>query len=903
MLFGFGVAAFAQKGTISGHVKEKTTGDDVIGGNVRIEGTTAGASTDISGNFSFPVDPGMHKLVVTYIGFQKLVVDVEVKAGENTKIELQLEAENQQLQEVVVTGKADKTSESNLMVDRKNAIGMLQNIGAQELSRKGVSNVEAAVVQVTGVSKQQGQKNVFVRGLGDRYNSTSLNGLPLPSEDPAYKNISLDFFTTNIINSIDVNKTMNARMYGDVAGANINIVSKELFEERELTVSASVGVNSLTAGKNFYRADGTNFLGVTDKTITVNDLSQYSFKNSMNTNKVDGPLLNSSLSISGGRNFDLSGGSSLAVFLVGGMNSEYIFKTGVSRTVNPDGTPRQDFDYDRYDYNVSQLGLANVTYRFVNGNTLTYSGIVIHDNKQSVGNYTGFSLTINDNDDENGRKSYVQRQQMNDNLLFVNQLMGDFKLNDKFSLALKGSYNSVLGNEPDRRTTSYRFDGESYVTNTGSVASNNRFYSDLTENEFAGDAELAYKVGKAENDRITVGYNFRNTARKFESTQFNHSWSVRYPVDIENPDGAFNQQSIDNGTFQLLTSRGSNEKAFIPFFYTGDRTMHGAFVSLDYELTPALSLNAGLRFEHFYQKVRWDVNIDEINPNVPDDNTVVKTPNYLLPSLNLKYSLSDANAIRLASSKTYTFPQFKELAPFLYEDINFSSFGNPYLLPAENINVDLKFEHYFGGDELIAFTGFFKSIKNTINRVLVASAANEISYVNTGNATVAGAEMEFRKKFFDSPEGGYLSYGLNLSYLYSNQELKDVDSDKLTFQPTNDESTLEGASSLLINSDLTFVKTSGLRKFTTAVVFNYFSDRIFTIGAPNGNQHIYERGIPTLNFITKYSFNDKLSVNLSFKNILNPEFKLTQEVSSGNDEVIRSYKKGMDSSIGVSYRF
>ena len=87
---------------------------------------------------------------------------------------------------------------------------MKQAIGAEELSRKGVSNATAAVTKTTGVSKQEGVKNVFVRGLGDRYNSTSLNGLPLPSEDPRYKNIALSFFTTDIIKNINVNKTFSA---------------------------------------------------------------------------------------------------------------------------------------------------------------------------------------------------------------------------------------------------------------------------------------------------------------------------------------------------------------------------------------------------------------------------------------------------------------------------------------------------------------------------------------------------------------------------------------------------------------------------------------------------------------------------------------------------------------------
>src|SRR5690606_40347190 len=104
-----------------------------------------------------------------------------------------------------------RVSEIALLAERKASSLMLEKIGAQELSRKGVSNAESALTKMSGVTKSASGANVFVRGLGDRYNSTTLNGLTLPSEDPLNKNIALDFFGTSIIQSIAVNKTFNPR--------------------------------------------------------------------------------------------------------------------------------------------------------------------------------------------------------------------------------------------------------------------------------------------------------------------------------------------------------------------------------------------------------------------------------------------------------------------------------------------------------------------------------------------------------------------------------------------------------------------------------------------------------------------------------------------------------------------
>src|SRR5262249_36404438 len=156
--------------------------------------------------------------------------------------------------------------------------------------------------------------------------------------------------------------------------------------------------------------------------------------------------------------------------------------------------------------------------------------------------------------------------------------------------------------------------------------------------------------------------------------------------------------------------------------------------------------------------------------------------------------------------QTYTFAQFKELAPFLYEDINFSSFGNPYMKPSENLNIDLRYEHYFSDVELVSLTGFYKSVKYPINRALVTSAANEFSYVNSTEdaADIFGAEVEVRKEIFNFSKGNgnsKLDFGMSVSYLFSNQKLEDVSWDKLTFTPTNAESALEGASAWLVNSD------------------------------------------------------------------------------------------------------
>lgn len=904
-------AAFSQ-GSISGLVTDATTGESIIGANVILKGTQTGASTDIEGKFLINnVAEGAYTLLITFVTYKTQEVEVVVENGKRSMIgNIQLAEEAQELKEVVVRGVADRTSESVLLLDRKKSIDIVTNIGAQELTRKGVSDAESAVVQVTGVSKQEGVKNVFVRGLGDRYNSTSLNGLPLPSENPELKNISLELFSSDIISSIDVNKTFNADMFGDVAGANVNIKTKRLFEDQELKIGASMGVNSLTTGQEFYRAEGTNFLGTASREIPVTSLNEYNFENSFNPVKVNSPLLNSSFSISGGKSF-IIGNRPLRTFFVGSMNSEYLYKEGVVRQVNPNGGVRQDYTFDKYEYEASQLAMGNFAYDFGRNNSISYNMVYIHDNTQSVGDYTGFSLNGNDDvQDPNAYKTFVRRQQQNNNTVLVNQLLSEVRLSNRIALDLGGSFNVATGDEPDRRTNFYIFNGDEYIINSGSPAYNHRFFSFLDERDIAARAILSYSLKEKSNNKITVGYNFRSTNRDFESTQFNFDFPVGEGVQINDPDALFNQQSIDNGTFEMETSRGSNASALNPFTYTGNRGIHAGFVNGVFDLSSVLTVNAGLRVETFTQEVIWDTNLTK--------GADERNKTYFLPSLNVKYSLTDNDILRLASSQSYTFAQFKELAPFFYEDVNTSSFGNPNIKPAENFNVDLRYEHYFSNVELIALTGFYKQIKYPINRGQVTSAANEFSYVNSTDdaATILGAELEVRKTIFSVTKSEItttLDVGVNLSYLYSNQPLEDVSSDELAFNPTNAKSKLEGASPWLINSDLTLTR-SGVngRLLTTTVLFNYNTDRIYSLGAPGngqgvGNFDINESFIPRLDFISSYGLNDHFSIGVSIKNILNPQFRQTKEVapSAGvtTTEIISDYQKGITASVGVSYKF
>ncbi|HEY3430177.1 MAG TPA: hypothetical protein VGK39_05820, partial [Cyclobacteriaceae bacterium] len=178
-----------------------------------------------------------------------------------------------------------------------------------------------------------------------------------------------------------------------------------------------------------------------------------------------------------------------------------------------------------------------------------------------------------------------------------------------------------------------------------------------------------------------------------------------------------------------------------------------------------------------------------------------------------------------------------------------------------------------------------------------------------------GAELEFRKSILNISKTNastIVDFGLSVSYLYSHQPLEDVDFDDISFANTNPESALEGASPWLVNSDITLTREGGRgNKLTATVLFNFNTDRIYSLGAPGdgkgvGNFDIDEKSILKMDFISSYVLNNHFTIGLSVKNILNPHFKQTKEVTPTPGttafETISDYQKGITTSIGVAYK-
>ncbi len=262
-------AAFAQTGSFAGIVIDGDFGDPLIGANVALKGTLQGTSTDLEGRFRInDVPVGMQTFEVSYIGFQTMTIEgVEIIEGEVTRLDITLLSEAFELEgEVVVEARAIRNNESVLLKDRQKADGVSDAISAEAISRSGSGDAAAAMSKVTGASVMGG-KYVYIRGLGDRYTNTTLNGSTLPSADPDRKSFQLDLFPTALLDNIVTLKTFTPDKPGDFSGGLVDVATKAFPDNFTFSLSASLTYDDLATGSSdflTYARSSTDWLGWDD---------------------------------------------------------------------------------------------------------------------------------------------------------------------------------------------------------------------------------------------------------------------------------------------------------------------------------------------------------------------------------------------------------------------------------------------------------------------------------------------------------------------------------------------------------------------------------------------------------------------------------------------------------------
>ena len=787
---------------------------------------------------------------------------------------------------VVIKGSTKKGTEANLINMQKKSVEVIERVGSVQLAKQGVGDAATAVTKATGTQKQEGSGQIFVRGLGDRYNGTTLNGLTIPSEDPEFKNINLEIFKTSMVEYISLDKVYNPKFLGDFGGANVNIVSKEHSGKPYFRIGLGSSINLQTYDKKDFKLQdgGPGFFGFKETTyIKGNPYQTYPFTSKWNFKNADNPF-NSDLNLEGGISF-----GKLSVFAYAGFENSYEFSKGSEGFFFADGTPNKNYtDVERSLYKTNTTGLINLAYKINNNHKINFTSNYIHSSSQSAKIYKGYSYDV-------ARDVIINR---GDNKLtdtWINQLFGTHKLADTWSADWAVGYNMLNSKRPDRLQNT--IDAQNLNLLAGSAINNHRYFDELKDNTVLGHANLTKTF---ENVKVTVGYDGSYKDRRFDNTTIGMNFNFITAVDPNNIDGFIN--AGNNSLFSYQTFQPS-EKLFTPFYYTIKQNTQSGLANVDVTFSDKFVIQLGARYDFIDMQTAWTDVLT--NGEVKKKN---KTYNKFLPAFNAKYSLNDKQNLRFSFSKTYTLPQPKEIIPIAYYDVTSNNYGNASLYPSDNYNVDLKYEIFPKSGELISITAFGKYIQNPIARTTYSTAApSDMTYFNIANwGYIAGGEVEFRKDIYSWSNSKIYTF-LNGTYMHSEQELKSEaelakeNEGKIAQFSGQTKDDIQGVADFIANANLGYnYKWNNVNSLDFVVSYSRVGKNLYSIGTNDGG-NFYEQARDILDLNLNFTLNT-IGIGISAKNLLNPDFRIQQENKAGTF-THKDYTKGRQVGLSLSYKF
>ena len=871
----------AMAGNIKGTVLDKQTKEPLTGATIQITGTAQGVVADIDGNYTLNVNDGTYTITVRYIGYKDILLN-SIKVKAETLLNFEMESDAQALGEVSVVAKKNLEGERALQMERQKATLAIENLGAKEMSIKGISNVEEGVKKITGISiASAGQ--LIVRGLGDRYSTTTLNGLPIASPNPDNKLIPLDIFPASTVQNITVSKVYDASAFADYSGAHIDISTKENVGSDFLSINFNAGGKFNTLGKDFYRMDRDGSLFKTPSLdqklidMSLTDFEEYARHNRLfNTSfqvskKTALPEFGGNIGF--GKRFTLGGNEVSVLGSIGVSNDLQTMDNASIRTLEATGNTLNEFYYDSYSNELKIAALGNLGYSF---RTSDHIGYTFFYARNAIDTYMRREGVDYEDHHLIGSNNVTHIYSLQNH-----QVNGKHYFGKQWDLNWSGSYSKTSSDEPDRRQVMFIREDDQIKLFKLNRQETMRYFGSLNEDEWVGDLTASYRFG--DNNKLQAGFTYKDKNRDYMGTRFYYNLNKLNPTitDIYDTDSFLNMENVENGSITIDRKKQPKDS------YTAGNSIYAGYIATEYYPVAPLLVNLGVRYEISKQWVDYYTDGGKAERSELNKND-------LFPSLNMKYQMNEKNSLRFAFSRTVTRPSFIEMAPFLYQESYGSAQirGNADLQNGYNYNIDLRYELFEKNGDMLSITAYYKHLKAPIERVQTLSGGSAVhSFRNADNGMATGVEIEFRKEIVKD-----LRFGVNGSYMYTNVKLPEGGA------YTNSQRALQGASPYLANADLTYSPAfSNDRQLSVALLYNLQGPRIHSVGI-SGLGDIKQQPVHTLNFTGSYRFNRRFAVKLQVNDLLNQDILFKQEVPTTGDKVeVERFRKGTGFEVGFSY--
>ena len=872
-------------GRIVGRVVDAEQGQPVAGAQVDVVGTEIHAVSAVDGRYTLDhVPAGPTSVRVRMIGFgPKTVTGVVVPDAGAVSQDVALAAEAVQLAEISVSAASERGTVNRALEEQRNAVNIVNSVSAEQIAKSPDGDAGQAIQRVSGVTVQDG-KYVFVRGLGERYTTTSLNGTRIPSPEPERKVVPLDLFPAALLEGITTSKTFTPEQPGDFSGAQVDVKTREFPAQPIVNFSVSAGVNTAATGKNLAKAPttGTEWLGFagserqlpTDvkdagdlRGITVpqmNDLIA-SFRNVWSPNNGDGAP-------NGGMGLSVGGESSVfgqRVGYIGSLSydlSQEIQKDltrGLAKNGSEPGTavPYNTYHGSAARNSVLWGGLLNLSTHIGDGTKLSFNNTYTRsaDNEAQVldGDNEEFSQF---NPLALARLDFVERA------VRSNQVQGEHLFGEKQMLNWSVTNNGVDRNEPDRSDVGYMAKPDATgqlqpATWVGQPRFATRTFSDLHETSWDLGANYRLFLGSpATPVALKLGGAFRDTDRDADTRAYDlYSVVLTNAEKSVKPEDLFTTTNIDDSDFILNANANGGR-------YTAAEKITAGYAQVEVPVTGRLQLIGGARVEE------WHLDVDALTTQgAPSESRRRNTD--ILPAVALTYRLTPDQNLRLSATQTLSRPEYRELAPIAYfEQVGLATtIGNPDLQRALIQNYDLRWEWFSHAGEVLSFGVFAKTFTDPIERVIIQSTGtNMLSFVNADAAHNYGAEVEVRSGL------GFLARGLESFNVFANTTLMTSDitpGNEGISALTNANRPMVGQSEYVVNGGLEYGSRSG--SWAATLLYNVAGRRILEAGS-GGLPDAYEEPRHLVDASLQVPVTSTFNLKLDAKNLLDSPYRMTQ---------------------------
>ncbi|WP_244072394.1 TonB-dependent receptor [Nitrosomonas sp. PY1] len=901
------------KGFLRVQVVSVENGKPVKDAQVFLSGLKEKFRTDEHGILLATIPVGSYSVSLLHSAYSSQTQDeVKIEKDLKTNLNFKLTPAGVELAEYVVLEPHLAGTIASVIEEQKSATSVATVIGAEQFSRAGDSDAALALRRASGLTLVGGQF-IFIRGLGERFSTTLINGAAIPSPDPTRRVVPLDLFPTNILESVLVQKTYSPDRQGEFAGGTIEMRTRGIPDQFFFNANLQVGINDRTTFQDglTYKGGGIDFTSYDDGARALPDSIADATQNGnlqpasvFNPNGVTSTQLESmGEDISGvwdvkkkkqapdtgfqasmGDSFSL-GDFRLGYIAAGGWKQEFRKQNEINREyVSESLTKVQDLDVQRSLREIHITGYAATELEYKDTHKLFARTMFLRQSIDEARISQGFT----DAETTDVRKT---RLRFFSNELLMNQFGGEHRFDRLKDFTINWLYTDATAKRDEPKTRDYRYD-ESQQTGqfifAQRVDSNTLSYSNLTDkdNSWRVDGKLPLQL--SHQHKVTFSGGFIDQSRNREAGSQRFSF-FRFGPDANNSQ-VYSQPSLEsiltpryigpNGYQLRDVTRKSDQ-------YHATQNLFSYYGKVDLLSYDRLNITGGLRWEDNDQKVHTVLSNGQAT-------TAALSRVDMLPSVVATLFLSDKQQLRAGFSQTLSRPDFRELAaaPFFDMNTNQETIGNPKLKQTAITNWDARWEYYLSPTENI-FAGFFwKDLTNPIELIAVQGTAGLNTYQNIDKGKVYGVELELMKKLdIIHPALHHFYIGGNYTWSLSNAQLN---AENLQAQTTNNRP-LQGHSEHIVNLQLGY--DNPVWKTQATLLYNVASERIMAAGI-RGAPDKYERPFNQLDFVVSQNLYKGLSGQLSAHNLLDDDVVIMQ-----GDEIARQFRRGRIFNLSVRLSF